>query len=213
MLSRFVMTLVFAPFATFPCSLHGQTAAMGEIRQQQEKIGKIDIQVVISSTQTGKKTLQDLVKQFEPQQKVLAKQNAEIDKLKERLSGKISDRERDKLTAAVEDKEKALHSNYDHLNNELQQAETKVLQKLGLKVLGVLANYAKANGYDVVLDTSSPEIGILWANEETVRRLGLLGKPQPEIEKGLAAAFADKEAMSINQELIAACDAKIRSID
>lgn len=213
MLSRFVMTIVFAPLAAFPCSLHGQTAAMGETRQQQEKIGKINIQVVISSTQTGKKTLQDLVKQFEPQKKVLAKQNAEIDKLKERLSGKISDREREKLTAAIDDKEKALHSNYDRFSNELLQAENKVLEKIGLKVVGVLANYAKANGYAVILDTSSPQIGILWANEETVRRLGLLGKPQPEIEKGLAAAFADKEAMTIDQELIAACDAEIHSID
>ncbi len=213
MLFRFVMTIVFAAFAVFPYALHGQTAATVETQQQQGKIGKVNIQDVISSTQTGKKNLQDLAKQFEPKQKILAKQNAEIDKLKERLSGKISDQERDKLTAAIKDKEKTHQSDYEHFSNELQQAENKVLQKLGSKVVRVLASYAEANGYAVVLDTSSPTVGILWANEETVRKLGLLGKPQPEIEKGLAMAFADKEAITINRELIAACDAEINSMD
>jgi Skp family chaperone for outer membrane proteins len=216
MLSRFAQAVLLTSLTVFPYSSYGQAANADETLRQQEKIGKLNIQDVIASTRVGKKTLEGVKKQFEAKQRDLSKQNAEIDSLKRRLSdqsGKLSDKERDKLTATIESKEKTLHSNVEEIREQVQRVETKVVEKLGAKVLQVLSNYAKTNGYAAILDTSGPTIGILWASEGTVRKLGLTGKSQPEIEKGLLTAFTDKQASLIDQELIKACDAEIHSMD
>jgi Skp family chaperone for outer membrane proteins len=217
MRSRFVLTVLVTFFTFFSCKTHSQIANVDEVHPQQDKIGKVNIADVISSTRVGKKTLADVVKQFAAKQKELAKQEAEIDHLKQRFSDHLGkaqfDKERDQLSATIASKEEALDANKDQLREQREQAVNKTASKLGIKVLQVLLNYAKTNGYAAILDTGGPTAGILWASEGTVRRLGLTGKPQPEIEKGLLAAFADKQATLINQELIKACDAEIHSVD
>jgi Skp family chaperone for outer membrane proteins len=216
MFSRFAQVVVLLALTVRPFTSHGQAVSADETRPQQEKIGSVNIQDVIVSTRLGKKTLGDLEKQFETRKKELAKQDAEINSLKQRLSDparKLSDKERDQLTATIESKEKIFHANEEQMREQREQVLNKTVGKLGTKVLLVLSNYAKTNGYAAILDTSGPTVGILWASEGTVRKLGLTGKTQPEIEKGLLAAFADKQASVINQELIKACDAEIRSID
>ena len=215
MLSRFALAILLLTLV-FPCSSQGQAITTDETRAQEQKIGKVNIQEVISSTRIGKKTLENVKKQFDAKYKELAKQYAEVDSLKGRLSdqpGKLSDKERDKLTATIESKEKAAHSNEEQIREEFGKVEAKSVEKLGTKVLQVLSSYAKTNGYAAILDTSGPTMGILWASEGTVRSLGLIGKSQAEIEKGLLAALADKQASLISHQLIAACDAEIHSLD
>jgi len=216
MLFRFALTVLLTFLTVFPSKSGGQTVSADETRPQQEKIGRVNIQDVIASTRLGKKTFGDLEKQFETRKKELAKQGAEIDSLKQRLSnqaGKLSDKERDQLTATIDSKEKLFHANEAQMREQREQLLNSAVGKLGTKILVVLSNYAQTNGYAAILDTSGPTVGILWASESTVRKLGLTGKTQPEIEKGLLAAFADKQASVINQELIKACDAEIHSID
>jgi Skp family chaperone for outer membrane proteins len=216
MLFRFVLTVLITFLTVFPCKSRGQAARADEAHPQQDKIGKVNIADVIASTRAGKKFLADVHNQFAAKQKDLAKQEAEINHLKQRLSdqaGKLGDKERDQLTATIESKEKAFHANQEQMREQREQVLNKTVDKLGTKVLQVLSNYAKTNGYAAILDTGGPTMGILWASEGTVGKLGLTGKTQPEIEKGLLAAFADKQASLINQELIKACDAEIHSID
>jgi Skp family chaperone for outer membrane proteins len=218
--SRFAPVVLFMALTVLPLTSHGQTVSADETRPQQEKIGSVNIQEVIVSTRLGKKTFGDLVKQLvkqlETRQKELARQDAEINSLTQRLSGqagKLSDKERAQLTATLESKVKAFHANEEQMREQREQAEKRVVAKLGPKVLQCLENYATTNGYAVILDTSGPTTGVLWVSKDTVSKLGLTGKPGPEFEKGLLAAFADKQASPIDHELIKACDAEMHSID
>jgi Skp family chaperone for outer membrane proteins len=216
MFSRFALAVLLVAPTVLPLTSRGQTVSADETRPQQEKIGIVNIQDVIVSTRLAKKTFGDLGKQFETRKKELAKQDAEINTLKQRLSdqaGKLSDKEREQLTATLESKEKVFHANEEQMREQREQVLNGVAAKLGAKVVQVISNYAKTNGYAVILDTSGPTTGVLWASEGTVRKLALTGKPQPEIEKGLLAAFADKPALRIDHELIMACDAEMHSID
>ena len=57
---------------------------------------------------------------------------------------------------------------YDDAQNEFQQAEQDVVNRIGTKMLAVLEKYAKDNGYTVILDVSNPQTPVLWASQGTI---------------------------------------------
>jgi outer membrane protein len=63
----------------------------------------------------------------------------------------------------IEVKQKALQRNFEDAQNEFQQAEQEVVNRLGKKMLDVLEKYAKSNGYAMVLDVSNPQTPVLYA--------------------------------------------------
>ena len=80
---------------------------------------------------------------------------------------KLSDEERTTRVKTLEVKQKSLQRNYEDAQNEFQQAEQEVVNRIGGKMLTVLEKYAKANGYAVVLDVSNPQTPVLWASQGT----------------------------------------------
>ena len=68
---------------------------------------------------------------------------------------------------SLETKQKSLQRNYEDAQNEFQQAEQEVVNRIGQKMLAVLEKYANANGYSVVLDVSNPQTPVLWASQGT----------------------------------------------
>lgn len=145
-----------------------------------EKVGIVSIQDAIANTNEGKKELDALQQKYAPRQAALQAQNDEVENLKKQLQAqgdKLSEDERNTRVRTAADKQKVLQRNYEDFQNEVQQAEQEILNRLGKKMLEVMEKYAKENGYAVILDVSSQQSPVLYAN------------PGANITKGLVDAY------------------------
>ena len=132
------------------------------------KIGIINIQGAIVSTNEGQRDFDALQKKFEPKQVELKSANDEIEGLKKQLTtaeGKLSDDERNKRVQSIEGKQKVLQRNFEDAQNEFQQQQNEVAQRIGTKLMEVLDKYAKANNLAMVIDVSSQGSPVLWASQ------------------------------------------------
>src|SRR5262245_57121408 len=124
------------------------------------KIGIVAIQAAIANTNEGKKELDALQQRFSPRQAELKNQNDEIENLKKQLQAqgdKLTDDARATQVRTIETKTKTLQRNGEDFQNEVHQAELDVLNRLGGKMQTIMENYAKTNGYALILDVSNPQ--------------------------------------------------------
>src|ERR1041385_2683408 len=131
------------------------------------KVAIVNIQDAIANTNEGKKQLDALQQRFSPKQAELKTQNDEVEGLKKKLqadSDKLNEDTRNTRVKEIEIKQKALQRNFEDAQNEFQQAEQEVVNRLGKKMLDVLEKYAKSNGYTMVLDVSNPQTPVLYAS-------------------------------------------------
>lgn len=132
------------------------------------KIGIVNIQDAIVATNEGKKEFDALQQRFAPKQNDLKALNDEVEAMKKDLQAKgdkLNEQERTKEVQTLETKQKTLQRNYEDAQNEFQQAEQEVVQRIGSKMLNVLEKYAKTNGYAVIIDVSNPQTPVLWASQ------------------------------------------------
>jgi len=143
----------------------------------ESKVGIVSIQDAIANTNEGKKELDALQQKYSPRQAALQAQNDEVENLKKQLQAqgdKLSEEERANRVRVASEKQKALQRNYEDFQNEVQQAEQEILNRLGKKMLTVLEKYAKDNGYSVVMDVSNPQTPVLFANPASNMTKGLI---------------------------------------
>ncbi|HLH15615.1 MAG TPA: OmpH family outer membrane protein, partial [Bryobacteraceae bacterium] len=57
-----------------------------------------------------------------------------------------------------------LQHDVDDLNAELQQEEGKIMQDMAVKMDELIQKYARKNGFGMVLDVSSQQTPVLWAD-------------------------------------------------
>jgi outer membrane protein len=134
------------------------------------KVAIVNIQQAIANTNEGKKELEALQQKYSPKQAALQTQNDEIENLKKQLEAqgaKLSDEERNNRIKAATEKQKTFQRNYEDFQNEVQQSEQEILNRLGKKMLDVMEKYAKDNGYAMVLDVSNPQTPVLYASPAT----------------------------------------------
>lgn len=132
------------------------------------KIGIVNMQEAISVSNEGKKEFSALQAQFTPKQNNLKSLNDEVENLKKdfQVNGnKLNEDERAKKAKNLEAKQKTLQRTYEDAQNEFQQAERKVVSRIGGKMMVVLEKYAKNHGYALILDVSNPQTPVLWANQ------------------------------------------------
>lgn len=135
------------------------------------RIGLVNVQEAIQTTNEGQKELDDLVKRFIPRQTELRNLSDEIDRLKKQIetqAGKISDDERSNQVRVIESKQKILQRNYEDAQAEFQQAQQDISTRIYQKMAGVLEKYASSKGFAVVLDVSGQQSAVLWGNQGTV---------------------------------------------
>jgi Skp family chaperone for outer membrane proteins len=145
----------------------GTLLAQGASAPAGNKVAIVNIQDAIANTNEGKKELDALQQRFSPKQAELKTQNDEVEGLKKKLqtdSDKLNDDARNTRVKEIEVKQKSLQRNFEDAQNEFQQAEQEVVNRLGKKMLEVLEKYAKTNGYSMVLDVSNPQTPVLYAS-------------------------------------------------
>jgi outer membrane protein len=170
-LSTLLTASSLAQAAAAPASAPSGSSAANPTTPSPTKIGIVNIQEAIISTNEGKKELEALQQKFSPKHAELKNLNDEVENLKKTFqaqSDKLNDEERNTRAKEIEVKQKSLQRSYEDAQNDFQQAEQEMINRIGGKMLSTLEKYAKANGYAVVLDVSNPQTPVLWANQGTV---------------------------------------------
>lgn len=146
----------------------GQTASTPASSAAPVKIGIVAIQTAIAATNEGKKDLDGLQQRFTPKQTELKNLNDEIQGMQKQLQTqgeKLSEDARASQVRAIESKQKILQRNMQDAQDEYQQAQQEIFNRVGTKMAKILEAYAVKHGYSVILDVSNPQTPVLYASE------------------------------------------------
>jgi len=144
------------------------------------KIGIVNIQAAIATSNEGQRDLQALDKKLEPRRTELQSMNTELENLKKQLStqgDKLNETARANLVRQVDDKQKAFQRKYEDYQSDVQSQEGDIANRIGQKMVKVLDTYAANNGFSLVLDYSGQQSAVIWA------------APSVDITKALIAAY------------------------
>ena len=144
-----------------------QTSAAPAAAAAPVKVGIVHIQDAILSTKDGQKAASDLQTRFNPKKTEIDKRQADIAALQDQYrkgAATMSDDAKQKLTRDIDTATKSLNRETEDAQAELDQAQNKIMQELGTKVMAVLSKYAQENGFSVILDVSNPQTPVLWAS-------------------------------------------------
>jgi outer membrane protein len=130
------------------------------------KVGVLNVQAAVASTADGKQAAAQLQSQFAPRQTELEQLSKDIDDLRTRLrtgASTLSDDEKARLAQQGDQKSRILQRKQQDLQDDVQEAQREVFDRVGRKMVDVLDRYAKENGYGVVIDSSSQSSTVVYA--------------------------------------------------
>jgi len=133
------------------------------------KIAVIELQQVISATNEGQRDLEQLQKKYDGKVNELKALKKEVDGLNQQMQtqgDKMNDEARANLEKEISTKQKSLQRQSEDFQNEAQQEEGAIVDRILQKLAPVLTKYAADNGYGLVIDASQrwPQGPVIWAN-------------------------------------------------
>src|SRR6476469_5454543 len=164
------------------------------------KIGIIHIQNAILATKDGQKAANELQAKFSPTKSQIDKMQTDVMQVEDKLkkgSQTLSDDARTQLMRERDQKATALKRATEDAQAEVEQAEGKIMQDLGQRLMQVLSKYATDNGFAIIIDVSSQQTPVLWAAngiDITKEIVDLYDKNAPAAGAPPAAAPASKPA-------------------
>jgi len=131
------------------------------------KVGIINIQGAILASNEGRRDLEQLDKKFDPKRTELQNLNKEIEDLKKQLSAqgdKMNEDARNNLVRSLETKQKAMQRANEDAQNDYQQQQAEIAQRILQKMAPLIDKFAKDNQYGVLMDVSQPwpQGPVLW---------------------------------------------------
>jgi outer membrane protein len=130
------------------------------------KIAIIHVQNAILSTKDGQKAATDLQGTFAPKKADLDKRQQDLAALQDQLkkgSATMSDDAKTKLMRDIDAGTTRLNRETQDAQADLDEAQGKLMQELGNKMMAIVEKYATQNGFALVLDVSNPQTPVLWA--------------------------------------------------
>ncbi|MDE3185991.1 MAG: OmpH family outer membrane protein [Acidobacteriota bacterium] len=135
------------------------------------KIAVVAFQAAVAQTNEFQRDFGDLQKKFVPKRDQLKALSDEIDGLKKQLQAQgstLTEAERASRTKAIDDKSKQLQRAAEEAQNDFKQEMQDTYGGVATKVGALLVDYAKQQGYTLVLDGGQQEAAvILYANQST----------------------------------------------
>jgi outer membrane protein len=131
------------------------------------KVAIISVQQAILQTKDGQTASAALQAKFMPKRQQLEKKQSDIVNLQEQMkkgSATMSDDAKAKLARDIDSNQKSLQRDSEDFDADVQQEEGKIMQDLGQKMMDVIIKYATQNGFAMVLDVSSQQTPVLWAD-------------------------------------------------
>ena len=179
-------------------------SASGFAQEKARDVAIIDIQAAIARSKDGQAAIRDLQDKFAPKRVDLEDQQREISDLQNQLRNQektLSDEARTRLLRTLDDKTRRLNRDNEDATAEFQQAQQDVINGIGRKILGVISEHAQENGFSLVLDISSPQNPVLYANatiditQAIIEQYDAAAAAAEAAAAEAAAAVADKEAV------------------
>jgi outer membrane protein len=131
------------------------------------KVGVIQFQAAVLSTAEGKAASAALRAKFDPKKADVDKRQGELQAINDKLQkggATLTPEARAKMQEDLSRGSRNLQHDIDDLNGELQQDEAKIMQDMGAKMSDLIQRYATKNGLSMVLDVSSEQTPVLWAD-------------------------------------------------
>ena len=134
------------------------------------KVALVAFEQAVFATNEGQKAVQDIQTKYKPKKDQIDTLSHEVDSLKKQLQSApatLSDADRAAKMKEIDAKEKRLTHDAEDAqtayNTDLQEAYGKV----AAKVSTTLKKYVSDNGYTLLLDVSSQQSNVMWANQST----------------------------------------------
>jgi outer membrane protein len=142
-------------------------AAAATAKATGTKVGTINIEQAIFASNEGRREFETLSKKFEPKQNELKVMADEVDSLQKQLSAqqdKLNDESRDKLVKQIETKKKSFDRATQDAQEDYQNQQGEIGNKILTKMAPLIVKYASDNGYGMILDTSQqwPRGPVIW---------------------------------------------------
>jgi outer membrane protein len=141
----------------------GGTHATGDAAPS--KIAVINVQVAITSTAEGKQASAELQSQFAPRNQELENMRKQVEDLQSRLrtgASTLSDEEKARLSRQGDQLTRTFQRKQQEMQDDAQEAQQEVVNRIGRKMLEVLDRYSKENGYGVVIDVSAQNTPVIY---------------------------------------------------
>jgi outer membrane protein len=132
--------------------------------QTVSKVGVVDMQKAIQSTEAGKKAKKELETEFEKRKKELQKKEADLKKMGEDLEKKknvLSEEVLGKKQAEMQEEMMKYRESLNKNQMEIQKKEQDLTRPILEKIRKIIGEAAKAGGFTVVLESSA---GVLYAD-------------------------------------------------
>lgn len=162
---------VFAQAPSAPSATQAQRPAAQPAAQPAgppgNKVGVINIEQAILMTNEGQRDFGAAQKKLEPKRTELENQNKELETMRADLTAqgdKLNEAARAERARQIDVKGKAFQRNYEDFQQEVQQERSTIGSRIGQKLVQVLDDFAKKNGYAVIIDISNPQGVQLWAH-------------------------------------------------
>ena len=131
------------------------------------KIALVNFEQVVLASNEGQVVTANTQKKYEPQKAELDKLNTEIETLKKGLVPTMTDEARTKLLREIDLKEKALNSRAEEAQTAYNAEWQEGLSGVAQKIATMMKKYASDSGFTLLLDVSSQQTNVLWANTST----------------------------------------------
>ncbi len=165
MISAWAQTAGAAP--TEPPNAPSAAASVPVATGTGTKIGTINIEQAVLNTNEGQRDFAALQKKLEPRQNELKSQNDELESLQKQLDTqgpKLNDDARAELVRQIQDKKKALDRAVQDFQEDGQNQQKEVFQRILQKMAPVIVKHAQDGGFAMIVDTSNPwpQSPVLW---------------------------------------------------
>jgi outer membrane protein len=148
--------------------------------QAPSKVGTISLQTAIVGTAEGKQASAELQTQFGARSAELQNLQKQIEDLQVRLQSSqptLSDEERGRLQREGERLTHTFQRKQQYFQDDLNVAQQDVINSIGRKLVDVLSQYSKENGYSVILDSSSQQTPVVY------------GAPQVDVTQNIVRLY------------------------
>jgi outer membrane protein len=156
-------------FVVIPAVLMGIAAVASAQAAAPSKVATIVLQEAILRTKDGQKAASDLQSTFTPKRQAIEKKQGDLQGLQEQLkkgSATMSDEAKSKIMRDIDSLQKSLQRDGQDFDSDVQEAEGKIMNELGPKMMDVVIKYATQNSFAMVVDVSQPypQGQVLWAD-------------------------------------------------
>lgn len=179
--------------ALSPVLARGQSSAPAAV---QGKIGVINIQAAIANTGEGKKAFGELDKKYAPRRQDLQEQQQSINALQDQLQKQgttLSDDEQRRLARELQEKQTRLKRAQDDAQSDFSADSGDVLNRIGGKLVKLVDDYARENGYALVIEGDPQRLPIYYVapqvdlTEEMIKRYDAANPVTADASSGSAA--------------------------